>query len=270
MLMTDIQHCVVNDGCQIAYRHHRRGTGDRTTLVLSNSLGATMDMWQPQLPIVSEHYDVLCYDSRGHGQSEVFLGTYSIDRLGNDLVQLIDALELEKVHFCGLSIGGMIGQWLACRYPERIQSLVLANTAPYIGPASVWQKRIELVNKQGLESMWEAIRARWLSSGFIAAHTEQLQQLQEMFTGINPAGYTATCAAIRDMDMRAIMETNKLPTLIIAGLHDLATPIEQSELLHHAYADSRLLTLDACHLSNIEQAESFNEVVIRFLNGYTD
>ncbi len=252
-----------NDGCNIHYSHHVNA--GKPTLVLSNSLGTTMAMWEPQLEVLKNHFSVVCYDSRGHGCSDVFPGSYSLDRLGCDVVELLDFLDLDKVHFCGLSIGGMVGQWLAARFPGRINSLVLANTSACIEPSSMWQDRINHVQKEGLLSIWANVLARWLSADFIKNNAEEVGSMKAMFSSIDSDGYCGCCAAIRDMDLRQVANLNKLPTLIIAGAQDLATPIEHSEYLLSQYSDGKLITLDAGHLSNIEQTEGFNQAILDFL-----
>lgn len=253
----------MNDGCKIHYSHHINA--DKPTLVLSNSLGTTMLMWEPQLAELKKHFSILRYDARGHGQSDSFPGAYCMDRLGCDLIELMDFLQLEKVHYCGLSIGGMIGQWLAVRHPERIDSLVLANTSAYIGPSSLWQDRINHVKKSGLPDIWDNILARWFTSDFISAEPDTVAQMKNMFMSIDAQGYIACCAAIRDMDMRNYACLNKLRTLIIAGTQDLATPIEQSEYLLEQYDNAQLVELNAGHLSNIEQPDQFGEALLTFL-----
>ncbi|MBL4673981.1 MAG: 3-oxoadipate enol-lactonase, partial [Arenicella sp.] len=245
------------------YSHHINA--GKPTLVLSNSLGTTMDMWHPQLTEFKKNFSVLSYDSRGHGGSDVTPGGYSMDRLGCDVIELLDHLKLDKVLFCGLSIGGMTAQWLAAFYPQRIHALVMANTAAQIAPASLWQDRIDHVQEQGLISIWPGILARWVSDDFSAKSPENVALLKAMFESISAAGYSGCCAAIRDMDMRNLAQLNDLPTLLIAGTKDLATPASESEFLLSHYRDATLVKLDAGHLSNIEQAQDFNQNVLKFL-----
>lgn len=253
----------MNDGANIHYRYdHKEG---KPTLLLSNSLGTTMDMWSPQLAEFSQHFSVLRYDTRGHGGSDTTAGAYSMDRLGNDILGLLDHLQLDSVYFCGLSIGGMMGQWLAAFHPQRINALVLANTAPVIAPASLWQERIQQVQQHSLDSIWSNILSRWVTDEFVKQHPEQVSDMHRMFLQNNPQGYTACCAAIRDMDMRKLAPLNRLPTLLIAGQQDLATPPAQSEYLLSQYPHGRLIELNAGHLSNIEQAQKFTEAVLDFL-----
>ena len=264
-MSADVKYLVARDGCKIAYEL-RMVDPSFKTVVLAGSLGTTFEMWSPQVDALSERFNVVRYDARGHGRSDVFPGAYSIDRLGLDVIDLIDALDLKAVHFCGLSIGGIVGQWLALRNPQRIERLVLANTAAFIGSPEFWQQRIELINDDGVASIWEGIRDRWFTTEFINSNTELMSQLQTMFKSIDTHGYAACCAAIRDMDLRPFTHMNKLPTLIIAGSEDMATPPEQSEELDKAYLSSQLLVLKAGHLSNLERQDEFNQGLLNFLD----
>lgn len=253
---------VTADGCSISYNHFARA--GKPTVVFSSSLGTTSAMWAAQIEALCEDYSVVSYDMRGHGQSEVPNGSYSIDRLGMDVIDLIDHLNLEQVFFCGLSIGGMIGQWLGARYPKRLEKLVLANTSAYIGPPENWQGRIETVRTLGLESIWPAVVERWFSSDFIKAEGERVNQLRASFISNDPNGYIGCCAAIRDADLRVLKPSVDLSTLIIAGSQDLATPPEQSYVLAKNGSLSSVVELDAGHLSNIECAQEFNQLLVEF------
>ena len=252
-----------NDGCKIAYDYQHKP--NKKTIVLANSLGTTMQMWQPQLEALGEHYSVLCYDMRGHGESSVMPGAYSLDRLGCDLIALLDSLELSSVYFCGLSIGGMIAQWLAVRHPERVEALVLANTSAYAGPVKNWDDRLKTIESDGLQSTWPMVRQRWVSDEFASLNPDIVNQLKGIFDTNNQQGYTATCQAVRDMDMRNLAKLNQLPSLIIAGEFDIASPLESSEFLLRQLSNAQLEVLQAGHLSNIEQPIRFNQAVLDFL-----
>lgn len=251
----------MNDGASIAWSLD--GPEGRPVLMLSNSLGTSRAMWQPQLSAFTARYRVLRYDTRGHGQSAVTPGDYGLDRLGRDVVNLLDALGLDQVDFCGLSLGGMTGQWLGVFAPERVERLVLANTSAFMGPPAGWQDRMHHVRADGMAAIADAVVARWFTPAFAGspATAEVLQSL----LGTDPAGYTGCCAAIRDMDLRRIIPLIDRPTLVISGLQDPATPPEHAALIHQAIADSALVSLDASHLSNIEQPEAFTEAVLAFL-----
>lgn len=253
-----------NDDCEIHYRYYPKS--NKPIIVLSNSLGTTMEMWEPQLNEFKKSFSVLLYDMRGHGLSTVMPGGYSLDRLGADIIELLDHLELEKVHFCGLSIGGMLGQWLSVVHPDRLQSLVLANTSAYAGPADFWSERLKGIENNGLQSTWPMVRQRWVSGTFSMQSPESVVMLKQMFEQMDQQGYLSTCAAVRDMDLRNVAKLNMSPTLIIAGQHDIASPQSKSEYLLSQYDNARLITLGAGHLSNIEQAEKFTQAVVTFVN----
>jgi len=264
-----------SDGCAIAYVAHPvhedvalASTAERNAtrwLLLSNSLGTDAEMWAPQVEAFRRRFNVLCYDSRGHGASGAPHGSYSIERLGQDVLSLLDALSLERVHFCGLSKGGMVGQWLGANAPERIDHLVLANTAAYLGPASAWQARIDLVLAQGMPSVAEAVLARWFTPAFRERSPGQVEALRATLLATPPTGYAGCCAALRDLDLRASARRIALPTLLVAGTFDPATPPERLSELAATIAGSKLVQLDASHLSNIEQPEAFNRAVLEFL-----
>jgi len=258
-----IQHFSAEDGCRIAYR--LEGPAGAPVLLLSNSLGTTLAMWDAQMEALTKTYRVLRYDSRGHGDSDAPPGAYSLDRLGRDAVALLDHVKLERVRFCGLSKGGMVGQWLAARAAERLEKLVLCNTAAYMGPPSAWQQRIDLVMKDGMVAVTDAVIGRWFTEDFLNAAPEKIAPVRSMLLATKPGGYAGCCAAIRDMDLRVIGSLNKTPTLVIAGLRDPATPPDKSEAIVKAAQDARLVLLDAAHLSNIEQTEAFTHALTDFL-----
>lgn len=252
---------MMNDGAAIGWT--LEGPEDRPVLMLSNSLGTSRAMWQPQVPAFAAHYRVLRYDTRGHGQSAVTPGDYGLDRLGRDAVNLLDALGLDQVDFCGLSLGGMTGQWLGVFAPERVRRLVLANTSAYMGPPTGWQDRMDRVRREGLAAIADAVVARWFTPAF-ASSPATAEVLANLLT-IDPAGYAGCCAAIRDMDLRPIIALIDRPTLVISGLQDPATPPEHAALLHRTITGSTLVTLDASHLSNVEQPDKFAEAVLAFI-----
>lgn len=263
--MPDVQvsQFQADDGCRIAFRMD--GPQSAPVLLLSNSLGTDMDMWRPQLDAFTQTFRLLRYDSRGHGRSDSPGGAYSMDRLGRDAVQLLDHLGLGKVHFCGLSKGGMVGQWLGVRAPERIDRLILANTAAYMGPPANWQSRIEGVLKTGLAPLAEASMARWFTERFLDHDREAVEPIRQMLVGCNPTGYAGCCAAIRDMDLRPTAGLIKARTLIIAGAKDPSTSVADGQWLAQTVEEGRLMVLDAAHLSNVEQPAPFSAAVIDFL-----
>jgi 3-oxoadipate enol-lactonase len=259
----DQQTVTTGDGCGIAWRFD--GPEDEPILLLSNSLGTDLTMWSPQIPAFCERFRVLRYDSRGHGGSDAPPGAYSLDRLGRDVVELLDALEIDNVAFCGLSLGGIIGQWLGIRAPERVRRLVLANTSSFMGPPSAWDARIATVSAQGMAPLAEASVERWFTVAFGKTGQAAIEPIVSTLLATNPVGYAGACAAIRDMDMRRTASLVDLPTLVIGGSLDPSTPPPHSELLAKTIRGARLHMLDAAHLSNVEVPEPFTQTVMDFL-----
>lgn len=241
------------------------GADDAPVLVLSNSLGTTLDMWLPQLPALTEKYRVLRYDTRGHGQSEVTPGPYSIAQLGGDVIALLDHLKFPRVHFCGLSMGGMTGMWLAINHPARIDRLVLCNTSAAIGVPEMWNARITQVRQGGMNSIIDAVLERWFTADFLAHAPAQVERVRGMLAATSVEGYVANCAAVRDMDQRAELGRIATPTLVIGGRHDKSTPPEHGELIAKSIPGARYVELNAAHLSNWEVAQAFTQQVVNFL-----
>ena len=264
--MTGRAHATLGDGARLAYRFD--GAEGAPVLVLSASLGTTLEMWDPQVPAFAARFRVLRYDTRGHGASDAPPGAYSMDRLGRDVVELLDALGLDRVHFCGLSLGGMTGQCLGVRAPDRIDRLVLANTAAHVGPPSGWQQRIDTVTRDGMEPIAALLVERWFTPDFRARCPDEVERIRSMLLAAEPAGYAGCCAAIRDMDLRPTAPLIARPALVIAGSRDPATPIDRArELAASLEVESRLVELDSAHLSNVEQADAFTRAVLDFLGG---
>lgn len=261
----DSSRVAMGDGCCIAYRFD--GPEHGPVLMLSNSLGTHAGMWAPNLAALTARFRVLRYDSRGHGASDAPPGAYSMDRLGRDAVELLDALGLERVHFCGVSKGGMVGQWLGVRAPERIDRLVLANTAAYMGPPSGWQQRIDTVLRDGMGAIADSIVDRWITPEHRAASPDVAAMLTAMVRSTTSIGYAACCAAIRDMDLRPTAPLITPKALLIAGARDPATPPAGIEALARMIPSSaRVVSLDASHLSNVERPDAFASAVLDFLS----
>lgn len=257
-----LSHARVGDGCRLAYRFD--GPEDAPVLVLAHSLGADVGLWTPVLPALTTRFRVLRYDSRGHGASDVPGGAYSIDRLGRDVEELLDRLHLDEVSFCGVSMGGMVGQWLGVRAPERIERLVLASTSPYMGPPERWQDRIDTVERNGVAALVEGTLERWFTPAFGQRAPRVIEETRAMLLATPPVGYGGCCAAIRDMDLRPTAKAIAPPTLLIAGADDPATPPSVAEALAARIADARVVTLEASHLANVEQADAFARAVLEF------
>ncbi|EWY36451.1 3-oxoadipate enol-lactonase [Skermanella stibiiresistens SB22] len=261
--MPSTGHVITGDGTRIFHRFD--GEEGSPVLLLSNSLGTTLEMWDPQIPAFSRHFRVLRYDSRGHGRSDAPQGPYDIARLGRDAVDLLQALAIRQVSFCGLSKGGMIGMWLAVNAAERVDRLVLANTSAFIGSPETWTRRIETVDRDGMAAIVPGVIERWFTPRFRDADPTAVDRVASMLAGTPPQGYIACCAAVRDMDQRDAISAITAPTLVIAGDQDLATPPAHSEFMAGAIAGAKLVRTNAAHLSNVERSEFFTEAVLDFL-----
>jgi len=241
------------------------GPSGAAVLVLSNSLGTNLALWDGQVPYFARHFRVLRYDSRGHGKSSATPGPYAIERLSRDVIELLDYLEANTAHFCGLSLGGMVGIWLAAHHPDRLGKLILANTAAYLGPAETWNARIDAVRRGGLAAIVESVIERWFTPAFRKQSPDDVNRVRKMLLATPADGYAACCAAICDMDQRAELGRISSPTLVIAGRHDPATPPEGSRAMVGAIRGAAYVELLAAHLSNVEAADAFNGVVLDFL-----
>lgn len=246
------------------------GPADAPVLVLSNSLGTELSMWDAQLPAFTEHFRVLRYDTRGHGGSSVTPGPYSIEQLGRDVLAMVDALGIDRFAFCGLSMGGLIGQWLGINASERLTKLVVCNTGAKIGTDVVWNDRIEMVLKggeQAMRDMRDGSVARWFTPGFAAEQLAQVSRITEMIASTSPAGYAANCGAVRDADFREQLGAISVPTLIVCGVQDPVTTPEDGRFMQARIDGAQLLELEAAHLSNVEQGAGFTQPVLAFLKG---
>jgi 3-oxoadipate enol-lactonase len=251
------------DGCRI----HVEVEGEERApvIVLSNSLATTLHMWDGQVKSLRSCFRVLRYDPRGHGRSEVPPGPCSMEHLGRDVLALLDAFGIRKVNWCGLSMGGMVGQWLAANVNERIDRLVLSNTSSYFADKADRDHRLKLVREKGIAAFAAANMERWFTKGFRERSPQIVALIQEMFASTPLEGYIACGRAVRDMDHRELLPKIKAPTLVIAGKHDPATPVEASEYIKSRIPNAALTVLDAAHLSNIEQPEAYTNAVLDFL-----
>ncbi|MFZ2084632.1 MAG: 3-oxoadipate enol-lactonase [Candidatus Sulfotelmatobacter sp.] len=246
---------------------HYALTGDgEPVLVFSNSLGTDFSMWDPQMAELGRRFRILRYDTRGHGQSAATPGGYTIEQLGRDVLGLLDSLRLDRVHFCGLSMGGMIGIWLGIHASSRLHRLVLCNTAARIGTKEMWNARIATARRDGMKSVAGAVIERWFTSGFRASFPEKVARAQHMLENTSPEGYAACCAAIRDMDQRKTVAQIEVPTLVIYGGSDSVIPTAEAHFLTDRIQGAAEVELPAAHLSNVEQANAFTEAVSNFLS----
>jgi 3-oxoadipate enol-lactonase len=231
-----------------------------------NSLGTDLRMWEPQVAVFSQNMRVVRYDCRGHGASEGAAEDCSIEQLGHDLLALFDTLQIERAHICGLSLGGLIALWFAARYPERVSRAIFANTAARIGSEEIWNARIDAVRAGGMASIRDAVLGRFFSEAFRLQQPEIVRQIGEMIEATNPVGYIGACIALRDADLRSVVSTIHVPSLILAGELDQSTPPSQAQELHVAIAGSQLVEFaKVAHLSNVEQPREFNQYVLNFL-----
>lgn len=256
----------LGDGCRLAWSSD--GDPAAPPLILSNSLGTDRTMWTPQLAALAERFRVIRYDTRGHGASDAPPGGYGLDRLGRDVLELADALGLTRFAFCGLSLGGMTGQWLGVRAGDRLTRLVIANSAPFMGPPSAWDARIATVRNAGMAAIAEAVVERWFTPEFRADPANSAAILATL-RATDPQGYAGCCAAIRDMDMRPQLGLIATPTLMIGGARDPATPPEQTAALIDGIAGATGVMLDAAHLSNLEHPTAFTDALLDHLKNIT-
>jgi 3-oxoadipate enol-lactonase len=241
------------------------GPESAPTLVLSNAIGTDLNFWDGQLAAFTEDFRVLRYDARGHGGSSSPAGEYALADLGNDVIELMDWLEIESAHVCGVSLGGLTALWLAIATPQRCRSLIAANTAARVGTRDGWIERIEQVREQGVVSIADTSLARCFTAAFLQDHPEQRSVLWRMLERCSLTGYSGCCAALRDADLSQDVARISMPTLILAGTHDVATPPADGHFLQRSISNSRYEELNASHLSNIEAAEDFNRAVLHFL-----
>jgi 3-oxoadipate enol-lactonase len=255
------------NGIRMAY--DLAGPEGAPVVVLSHSLGSSSVMWAPQIPALTRRYRVLSYDTRGHGGTEVPDGPYTLELLVDDALALLDALGMERVHWVGLSMGGMIGQGVALRAPERLRSLGLCDTSARVPPEArgIWDERIATARAGGMKPLTESTMQRWFTPGYLGSNPPGVASIRRQFEATAPAGFLGCCHAIRDLDYLDRLGAIRLPTIIIVGEHDAGTPVAASRAIHERIPDSELVILEsASHLSNIEQPEAFTEALLGFLD----
>tara|TARA_R110002096_G_scaffold67332_11_gene163422 strand:+ start:28578 stop:29354 length:777 start_codon:yes stop_codon:yes gene_type:complete len=248
---------------RLFYEWNGRDSGP--VLVLSHSLGASHNLWNPQIEELGERFRLLVYDQRGHGNSSHPAGAWSIAEFGRDVIELLDFLDLERVSFCGLSLGGMVGLWLGQETPDRMEKLVLANCAARIEDPGLLRSRADLIRKLGLSCIAENVLDRWFTSGFRASNPGLLAEIREMLLATKAEGYAATCDALCAMDLMKGLGEMRTPSLVIYGRHDRATPPEWTRQFAGLMPDARVIELDSAHLSNHEASAAFNAAVLEFL-----
>jgi 3-oxoadipate enol-lactonase len=259
-----LQTFILGDGTPLAYRLD--GDATAPVLILSNSIATDHTMWDDNVASFARHFRVLRYDMRGHGDSGAPAGAYSIDRLGRDVLELMDHLGIGKAHFLGLSLGGFVGQWLGAIAPERIDRLVLSNTAPHLGPARYFDARIAgLAGPAPMEAMAETFLGNWFPAALRDANGPTIRRFRAMILRTKPQGLAGAFAAVRDADLRRLIAVIDRPTLVVGGDHDTVTLPEHSRQIAAAVPGARLVMLPSVHLPNVEMQREYEDVVLRFL-----
>ena len=241
------------------------GDAAQPALVFSNSLGTKFSMWQPQIEFFKKDFFVICYDTRGHGSSSAPQGPYSIQQLGQDVINLLDHLKIEKATFCGISMGGLTGQWLAIHYPQRFNHVIVCNTAAKIGQENAWQERAALVREQGLTPIAATAASRWFTLPFIQSQATLVETLSNDLAASSAEGYASCCEALAKADLREQLSSISVPMLIIAGKQDPVTTVIDGQFMQSHIVKSQLFEIDASHISNIELPHVFNKAVKQFI-----
>jgi len=252
------------DGLRVYYRLD--GGDHQPVLILSHSLGQDHGMWDPQIPDLARHFRLLRYDIRGHGATDSPPQDATIERLGRDVLGMADALGIERFAWCGLSIGGMIGQWLAGSAPERLTHAVLANTSSHFPDPSLMEARRRKVLEAGIPAVCDMVMQRFFTPESLAARPPQVVSAERVLLATDPQGYAACAAAVRDMDTRSLLPRIKIPVLIISGDHDVSTPWEgHGGAIAAGIPQAKVVHLSAAHLSNLERPRSFTAALLEFL-----
>ena len=241
------------------------GPEDAPVLMLSNSLGTNLHMWDDQVPAFTRHFRLVRFDRRGHGGSAGPKGPYSIERLGRDALAVIDGLGIAKVNWCGLSMGGMEGTWLGANAASRIDKLILSNTASYFPDRTMWDGRIQLARDKGLVALVDGTIERWFTAEFRRRSPQAVARIREMFLSTDVEGYVGCGAAIRDMDNRSLLAKVSVPTLVIAGRHDMGTTLEAGQFIAEHIPGAELAVLETAHIANVEQPQAYTDTVLKFL-----
>lgn len=237
-------------------------------LLLLNSLGTSLEMWDDQLAPLSERFELIRFDARGHGKSTIGSRKQaSMDLLATDALNVLDACGVARAHLCGISLGGMIAMHIATKWPDRVLKAALCNTSPHMPPRENWDARIQTVMTEGPEPLAEMTLGRWFTPRFREAHPEKVERIRALLLETSREGYAACCAAIRDMDQRESIRGITAKTLVIGGTADTSTPPAHAELIASTVPEAKLVLLEAAHLSNVERASDFNATLIEFLQG---
>ena len=242
------------------------GPAGAPVLVLSNSIGSSRALWDPQVAPLGRRFRVLRYEHRGHAGAPAPPGDYVLDDLGGDALALLDRLGLERVHWCGLSLGGAVGMWLAVHAPERIDHLVLCCTSPSFGPPETWAERAATVRAHGIAAIADGVLERWVTAGFAAAHPDVVARLRAMLLATPAEGYAGCCHVLGAADLEGDLAAVRAPTLVIAGADDPATPPDHGERIAARVPGARLeVVADAAHLANVAQPDAVTELILGHL-----
>ncbi len=255
---------VRRDGCRLTY--YVDGDPRAPALLLSNSLGTTHELWEPQVEGLASVFRLIRYDTRGHGASDAPDGEYTLEMLGLDALAILDAAGAARAHVCGLSLGGLTAMWLGLHASSRVDTLILASTAARIRDAGYWQERIEQVCGSGLEPLAEGSMERWFTDRFRSDHPQIVARYRRTLESCPIGGYASCCAALRDADLRGEIGGIAAPALVIAGAQDPVTPVADADAIRARIHHARVTVLDAAHLANVEQADLFNSRVLEFIN----
>jgi len=253
------------NGIEINYE--KEGSGPVVTL--SHSLACNLHMWDEQAKALASRYTVLRFDTRGHGQTSAPAGAYSLEQMGEDFKGLLDGLGITQTHFVGLSMGGMIGQTFALKYPAMVQSLVLCDTSSRYpaAAASIWEERIKTVTAKGMEPMVAGTLERWFTAPFRARRKDVMERISGLIRSTPPAGYIGCCHALPKINVTDRLKELSCPALVIVGEEDPGTPVAMAREIHAALPGAQLAILrSASHLSNVEQPEEFTRVLLDFLD----
>ena len=248
----------------MSHYYQLEGPSGAPVVVLSNSLGTTFEMWQPQMAALLENFRVLRYDTHGHGRTLNNEKT-TLPQLAEDVLSVMDDAGVQQAHFCGISMGGLTGLWLARFAPERFLSVTVANSAAKIGEQSGWLERARTVRHEGMAAIAKSAPSRWFTDGFVKHHSAQVEALCNTLAQINPEGYASCCEALAAADLRGEIGSITLPMQFIAGVDDPVCSVADSEFMQKQIMHSHLVTLKASHLSSVEDAHAFNVALLNFI-----
>lgn len=249
----------------VSLNYQTFGEKNKPALIFSNSLGTNYSMWQPQIDALKDDFYIVCYDTRGHGQSSAPNHAYTIEELGQDVVDLLDYLNIKQTNFCGISMGGLTGQWLAVYKPEYFNKIIVSNTAAKIGNKDAWLERADKVRQEGLQPISDTAASRWFTDRFIQAKPDVVKTMSENLSKGSPQGYANCCEALAMADLRENLKNAKVPMLVIGGEQDPVTTVADAKAMVDTAQNATLATINASHIANVEKAEDFTQLIKEFL-----